>query len=686
MGFRGRVLRVAAMFAVISWPQEGSATGGTVELSEAGFDQGAWRFLPLAPSAEKPEKLDRYRLIKRAIGLDVPWRYHPGDDPSYADPTFDDRTWELATTVLSAWPEDRRFGEGVGGDVGWFRLNLRVAPELRGRPLGLLIAHTGDVDVFLDGTKLFSAHNPDGGGAVRFYPTPRAVVLSDEHAVLAVRISGEAIARLRANRLVAGFFASVVDLDHFVDHGGDAEARMVGAQSFFLGAAFALALLHLCMFVLMRERRENLFFAIEVFAVATLLFSAFSSAQVTSIDGLFTAIFFFRAGIVSSAIFGVIANYAIFMPAMPRRRVMILGITGAIAIFSAPFLPLETTYVFGLLVVIEQLRVIGAAFFKKLPGSRIIGAGSVIFLATALVQILGGLHVISFFQPMIYMGGFLCFLISISFYLAQRFANVSRLQQVLAELRATQSQLVQSEKMAALGMLVAGVAHEINTPVGAISSVHDSIKRALDKLRGQLSETNPRELKVLDDAAKVIESGSQRVSEIVKRLKSFARLDEAQLKKVDLHDGLNDTLLLINHQLKHGITVVKNYGELPQIACYPSQLNQVFLNLLMNARQAMPETGEIAIRTGLESDGRVFVEIKDTGTGIPPENIAKIFDPGFTTKGVGVGTGLGLSICYRIVQQHRGEMRVASDVGKGTTFTVLIPTNLDTIIGTAKSP
>jgi PAS domain S-box-containing protein len=253
------------------------------------------------------------------------------------------------------------------------------------------------------------------------------------------------------------------------------------------------------------------------------------------------------------------------------------------------------------------------------------------------------------------------------------------------ELRETHSQLVQSEKMASLGSLVAGIAHEINTPVGAIASMHDTLVRALRRVETTLNEEHPdivasnaslgSALKVVTEANRVIESGTQRVTEIVRRLRSFARLDQAELKKADIHEGLEDTLALIHHELKHNIVVKREYGAVPPIPCYPGRLNQVFLNLLNNARQAIRGKGEIAIRTCV-LDQRVHVAVSDTGAGISPEHLRKIFDPGFTTKGVGVGTGLGLSICYQIVRDHRGEILVESEPGKGATFTVVLPMDL----------
>lgn len=259
------------------------------------------------------------------------------------------------------------------------------------------------------------------------------------------------------------------------------------------------------------------------------------------------------------------------------------------------------------------------------------------------------------------------------------------LEKANREIRDAQTQLVQTEKMATLGMLVAGVAHEINTPFGAVASMHDTMERAVQRVRAVVekadSDVQDREqtlekaFEVIDKANEVIDSGIDRVSEIVRRLRSFARLDEAELKEVDIHEGLEDTLTIIHHQIKHNIEVVKRYSTLPLITCYPGQLNQVFLNVLMNAYQAIVGKGTITIET-VQKNNTIEVSISDTGIGISKENLEKIFDPGFTTKGVGIGTGLGLPISYRIVQFHRGQIKVKSEEGKGSTFTILLPMNL----------
>ena len=265
----------------------------------------------------------------------------------------------------------------------------------------------------------------------------------------------------------------------------------------------------------------------------------------------------------------------------------------------------------------------------------------------------------------------------------------NELAEAYYNLQQTQSQLIQSEKMASLGMLVAGIAHEINTPIGAVNSMHDTLTRAYSRLKSEiesrcahdctLSERMTPLLTAIDNANAVIQTGTARVTEIVKRLRSFARLDEAELKTVDIHEGIEDTLALVHHEIKNRITVERKYGDIRPVACFPGRLNQVFLNLLNNARQAIDDKGTITIATRIER-GMLRIDFSDDGRGISEEHLKRIFDPGFTTKGVGVGTGLGLSICYTILEEHHGRIEVASKPGEGTTFTLWIPLNLDELV------
>jgi signal transduction histidine kinase len=257
------------------------------------------------------------------------------------------------------------------------------------------------------------------------------------------------------------------------------------------------------------------------------------------------------------------------------------------------------------------------------------------------------------------------------------------LQSAIAQLQETQQQMIMQEKMAALGNLVAGVAHEINSPVGAVKSSADTSTRSLRRITDILNncrslddiQNNPqleKAMQALQNNNSVAVTASERISQIVRSLRNFARLDEAELQDADIHEGLESTLTLLQHEMKNRISVERDYGSIPRVCCFPNQINQVFMNVLVNAVHAIPETGNITVQTSTDAD-EVFIRIADSGSGIAAAHLARIFDPGFTTKGVGVGTGLGLSISYKIIKAHRGDVTVESTEGEGSAFTIRLP-------------
>jgi two-component system NtrC family sensor kinase len=264
-----------------------------------------------------------------------------------------------------------------------------------------------------------------------------------------------------------------------------------------------------------------------------------------------------------------------------------------------------------------------------------------------------------------------------------------------AELERLQAQIVHSEKMASLGQLAAGVAHELNNPAGFIYGNMEIMRECavgLDRLLDFYETTAlPQEIvaqarvikdemdyeNTIADMRSIItdcHSGAERIRDVVQNLRTFSRLDEAEFKKISLHEGIESTLrLLSRYYISDHITLRRDYAELPPVSCYAGQLNQVWMNLLVNAAQAIDAAGgEVCITTRCEG-GTVRVLISDTGGGIAPEYLSKIFDPFFTTKPVGEGTGLGLSTSYGIVERHGGKISVESRLGEGTTFTVVLP-------------
>jgi signal transduction histidine kinase len=266
--------------------------------------------------------------------------------------------------------------------------------------------------------------------------------------------------------------------------------------------------------------------------------------------------------------------------------------------------------------------------------------------------------------------------------------NTNReLEATLTELKETQTELVQSEKMASLGKLAAGLAHEINNPIGALKSTASTSKQCVSKMEQFFEEREGfSEIKsdakfqnffqILKDNSQVFETVSERVGKTVNNFINFARLDKAGFDRVDIHQALDNTLSLIQHEIKAQTMVEKQYGEVPKVACYPGELNQVFMNLLTNAAQAIEGKGTITIRTFLENE-KLCIQIQDSGRGIPREQLSGLFDPSFSREGSRVRAGMGLFTSYNIVKKHQGDLQVESEVGKGTVFTIILPIDLE---------
>ena len=363
---------------------------------------------------------------------------------------------------------------------------------------------------------------------------------------------------------------------------------------------------------------------------------------------------------------------------------------------SLVMLPFAFVEVIAYLILLKGIRISEDGNFRNFAFNNFIGLVLIKLAAIAFVIILPrlGVYVNTIAFDIFTLLGFYFFAIIMRYQRLQIESMNINLEQKVEErtrdLAKAHAQLVQSEKMAALGGFVAGVAHEINNPIGAARSMHDNLMRAVRKTKKRLEEILPegpdddavlkKSSEIIEKADEVIKSSNARIEDIVARMKSFAMLDQADIQSVDIHDGIENTLNLLGTRLEDSsIEVVKGYSIVPKIKCNPRQINQVILNVLTNAVEAVEKEGTITIVTGM-ADENIYLKISDTGCGIPEENMDKIFDPGFTTHSRGVGTGLGLAICYQIIEDHKGKIEVNSTPGEETIFSIYLPIINDTIM------
>ena len=674
------------------------------------------------------------------------WRFHPDDQPSHARPEFNDSSWQTLDSLGTLLKSDSREKIGWNG-MGWFRLHLKVHPDMRERLLALHYRHTGAAEIYLDGELLYSLgtagrsrEEEHGRPAI----SPRIILFrfdSREEHVIAVRYSNFwTIEKRMLDKLepAPGFVMGLADPEKGIDHQATVQ-RYVTIHQMLFTVPLAFAVLHFLMFLFCPELRGNLYYSLFATATAVMILAPFQFGFLANSDAFWYWHLLFMVSIVLTALFGLRFLYHEFPVAVPRFfwALVVVGVLILIFVWIIP--ERYVYYYYAVALFPEVLRLTYIGIRKKMEGARLMALGWLAFALCCGYQLLLSIQVIShdrLFLPYIY--GILVLLFSMSAHLARSFARLNRdlrsqlvrveelsaqtleqerraraeevarkqleaenalknkeleearkrqevldeLERTNLELRETQGHLVQSAKMAALGNLVAGITHEINSPVGAIRSMQDTVGKAVERLKETLISRFPqdyekdsgirRPFEVIVNSSRVMSQATGRVTEIMRNLRSFARLDEAEFQVANLEEGLDSTLAVMGSQIGEGISVVKDYGGIDPIFCSPGQLNQVFMHLIKNATQAIPDKGEIRISTSQDQE-KVHVRVRDTGVGIPPEQLDHIFNFGFRAGGARMKMGLGLVADYNIVQAHRGEIQIRSEVGTSTEVTITLP-------------
>ena len=668
----------------------------------------------LVPHDAAAQKADPPTLTDRELSgptarfyLERGWVFRSGDHTSWAKVDLDEAAWSPSSNT-------RRFSDlGVEPwpGIGWFRLTLQVEPEVAALPLALHVHHVGASEIYVNGDMVqkFGTVSRHRDGEVVAHVTDMmaySIALLPGRNVIAVRYSDhDTEALLRYGDQFGPHLALSYAVNAVLD---PAQAnRRAGVHLAAVTALPAIfALLHLLLFAFYPASRQNLYYAVFAASLAALDYNVFMHDFIHDRSRLMVFQRLLEVFIIAVSVSGARFVYSCFYDRLPRQFYLLLILAFPVLISGIQTRNLVSLY--SLLCLVEMVRVMVLGVARRRPGARILAGGGLVFFMACSYELLGMLGLVPFLIQNIYIYGVLAMMASMSMYLAHQFAGIStglrtanekltdyshtleervdartlelrqkneELEQVLDELQGAQNQMVLQEKMASLGGLVAGIAHEINTPVGAINSIRDTLHRAHGRLREVLGEkadegTARAAFEVTEQADEIIAGGTDRVAELVRSLRTFAQLDGAEYQNVDLHDGLDSAITLLQTQSESLPDVLKEYGEVPSVYCAGGKVNQVFLSILKNAAAA--EAGEIRIRTST-SGGFVMVEIDDDGVGIPGEKLERIFDFGFRRSGSTVKMGFGLATSYNTVQEHGGDLSLQSEVGRGTQVTIRLP-------------
>jgi len=650
-----------------------------------------------------------------SVELTETWKYRWGESPLNEVGT---QIWIEEDTLRGSEWKSVEYNKGIlnpperqGEKILWLSVNL---PEGKWRDPHIFIGNVRFAsEIYFDNHLIYQTEGMNEPGIHNIIPVWHLVPIESEfkNRTLFFKIYSDDLKSIGIEDVTLGSKSDFIK-------------NMVGERIQLIIFGFIFIVTGLIPLLIFIKKREKVYFAFGLFAISIGFWAISDSIKILQLFFdmpkqlfimFFTFIFLTPVGLCLyfEQIFG--AGFKSIIRRLWQVHLIYTIVALVILIFDLfPVSILENfSKIFFILFFVTLIVLLSTsitASFKGSTDARIISAGFVVFAILGIYDIIGGgFGLISSWTQVIYPWGMLVFILSLGLVLERRFSEAHKqlkeyskdleikvaertkdlyekneaLEKTLSELKLTQSQLVQSEKMASLGQLTAGVAHEINNPIGAINSnidLNESCLVKIKKLFGFLSKRKDLEatgklehlIGVLEKNNETSKVASDRIIEIVNSLKNFARLDESDYQKVDIHEGLESTLTLLSPKLKDKIKIIKDYGKITPVNCYPNQLNQVFMNIISNAILAIKNEGSITIKTEV-NNSTIKISIKDTGIGISNQDKEKIFDPFFTTREIGEGRGLGLSVSLGIIEKHNGNIEFISETNKGSEFIIILP-------------
>ena len=662
------------------------------------------------------------------------WKYHPGDNAAWALPEFNDSAWEDASTLLKLDSLPRSGWSGAG----WFRLRLSIDSSLLNKPLAVhLLSHLGASEIYIDG-KRFCQYGKvgtsvrDEQGLNTLTVVPCQVVFTTLQHLIAIRYSGFAIMKNRPPTLnEAGFSFGIGDAVKVNQQNRLNAMFFRRLEAGVVAIPLVFALIHLMLFLFYRREKSNFYFALFAFAISLWGFLEHESIGNTNSSLVLLLKRLWLPYIALMPVTGLLFLYSLFYENIPRRFwffVIVALIIAALSWFTV--LQLFSSLLF-IISFAEMLRIPIVAIRKKISGAWIIGAGFVAFCISLLVLFFlmaTDRFSLSLFYILIYVTGVLPLLLSMSVFLSRKISGTHKdlelemkksfqleaentrkeaelkkaaelkeayraLEEAHEKLKSTQAQLIQSEKMASLGELTAGIAHEIQNPLNFVNNFSEVNTELIDELKSELATGNMQSANEIADDIKEnsekINHHGKRADAIVKGMLQHSRSSSGQKEPTDINALCDEYLRLAYHGLRaknksFNATMKTDFDEtIGNINIIPQDMGRVILNLITNAfyavmekKKEQPEAYEPSVNVSTKKvKDRIEIRVADNGKGIPQNIIDKIFQPFFTTKPTGQGTGLGLSLSYDIVKAHGGELKVETKENEGSVFIIQLPTN-----------